>query len=686
MAVSNQQTGEIMERPPDGAASSQFSTYSMKSLWTDAEAGKYQSDLALRVYTSQLLGRDPSLVLHGGGNTSVKIREKNVLGEQEDFLYVKGSGWDLETIQEAGFSPVRMRHVSRLAQLEALSDPQMMNELTTQLARAVAPAPSVETILHAILPHKYVDHTHADALLAATNTADSEARIREIYGKDVVIIPYVMPGFDLARLCAQKFAAEAHPGTQGMVLMNHGIFSFGDTARQSYERMIALVARAEEYLVRNGAQATGESAAEKAGPPIRRELATLRNKISVCAGFPVIMSTHSGSRYLAFAQRPDVERLSQQGPATPDHVIRTKRVPLLGRDVEAFAEAYRKYFERNAPLAKESKTMLDPAPRVVLDPKFGMGCIGRTARDARIVHDLYSHTIDIILSATALGGYRALSEKDIFDVEYWDLEQAKLRKAGKAPVFTGEVALVTGAASGIGKACVEALLRRGAAVIGLDVNIQIVGLMGTRPDFLGLCCDVCSPQQLTEALEAGVRAFGGLDILILNAGIFPGGARIDALLDDEWRRVMQVNLDANLSLLRECHALLELAPNGGRVVVVGSKNVPAPGPGAAAYSASKAALTQLARVAALEWGAQGIRVNTIHPNAVFDTALWTDEVLAARAKHYGLTVDEYRRNNVLKTEVRSLDVAELAAEMCGPLFAKTTGAQVPVDGGNERVI
>lgn len=658
----------------------------MRNLWRTFEASTHATDLARRVYSSRLLGRDHSLVLHGGGNTSVKIRETNAVGEPEDILYVKGSGWDLETIQEAGFSPVRMDYVRKLARLESLSDPQMMNELATNVKRAGAPAPSVETILHAILPYKFVDHTHADAVLAVTNTSNGEQRVREIYGNDIVVIPYVMPGFDLARLCAEKFAAEAHPGTVGMVLLNHGIFSFGETAEESYERMIDLVGRAEAYLAKHDVGRLTEPDEPGINGSIRLDLARLRRDISVCAGFPMIVSSHSQPKFLEYARRSDVERLALQGPATPDHVLRTKRIPLLGRDVERFARMYREYFERNAPLGKEPKTMLDPAPRVVLDSAFGMCCAGRTAKDVGIVRDLYAHTIDVILRATALGGYQALPEKDIFDVEYWDLEQAKLKKAGSPPVFSGEVMLVTGAASGIGKACVESFLKRGAAVVGLDVSAEIQRLFAGRPDFLGLRCDVTSEQAVADALENGVRAFGGIDMLVLNAGIFPGGARIDSIKTDEWRRVMQINLDANLSLLRECHPLLKLAPRGGRVVVIGSKNVPAPGPGAAAYSASKAALTQLARVAALEWGADGIRVNMVHPNAVFDTAIWTEEVLAARANHYGLTVDQYKRNNVLQTEVRSIDVAEMAAEMCGSLFARTTGGQVPVDGGNDRVI
>ncbi|HLA36488.1 MAG TPA: SDR family NAD(P)-dependent oxidoreductase, partial [Rhodocyclaceae bacterium] len=415
------------------------------------------------------------------------------------------------------------------------------------------------------------------------------------------------------------------------------------------------------------------------------ELAQLRQTLSATMGAPLVVRRRCDQKAMAFAQRADLSVIAQQGPATPDHVIRTKRLPMLGRDVAAYVDAYRDYFATHEPLALERKTMLDPAPRIVIDAELGLCTVGRTAKDADVVAEIYDHTIDIILHAAALGGYRALPAKDIFDVEYWDLEQAKLRKGGKAPLFTGEIALVTGAASGIGRACVDALLARGAAVVGADVNPAIETLH-RRADFLGVACDLTDEAAIRHLLERATDAFGGLDMLILNAGIFPGGCRIDSLKTDEWRRVMHINLDANMTLMRECHPLLKRAPRGGRVVVIGSKNVPAPGPGAAAYSASKAALNQLARVAALEWGADGIRINSLHPNAVFDTGLWTEEVLAARARHYGLSVDDYKKNNVLRTEVTSRDVAELAAEMCGPLFAKTTAAQVPVDGGNDRVI
>jgi NAD(P)-dependent dehydrogenase (short-subunit alcohol dehydrogenase family) len=399
----------------------------------------------------------------------------------------------------------------------------------------------------------------------------------------------------------------------------------------------------------------------------------------------MILRTATNERTLGFAQHPDLARISQQGPATPDHVIRTKRTPMLGTEVLHYTETYRRYFDEHASKAKEPKTILDPAPRVILDPAFGLAAAGRTAKDAAIVAEIYDHTIDVILRAEALGGFHALPSKDIFDVEYWDLEQAKLKKGGKPAPFAGEIALVTGAASGIGKAAVEAFLARGAAVVGLDLDAKIESLH-SRTDFLGLRCDVTDEKQVSSALERAGLAFGGLDMLVLNAGVFPASRRIADLPTDEWRRAMTVNLDANLLLMRACHPFLKLSPRGGRVVVIGSKNVPAPGPGASAYSASKAALNQLARIAALEWGADRIRVNTVHPNAVFDTGLWTEEVLAQRAKQYAMTVEQYKTNNVLKTEVGSRDVAELAAEMCGPLFAKTTGAQVPVDGGNERVI
>jgi rhamnose utilization protein RhaD (predicted bifunctional aldolase and dehydrogenase)/NAD(P)-dependent dehydrogenase (short-subunit alcohol dehydrogenase family) len=656
----------------------------MKNRWDENEAAQFAGDLAQRVYSSRLLGSDPELVLHGGGNTSVKLREPDIFGDEEDILYVKGSGWDLATIEAAGFAPVRLRPLQRLAGLEALADVQMAKELRANTLDSTAPSPSVETILHAILPHKYVDHTHADALIAMTNTPNGLEYVRASYGDDVVIVPYVMPGLKLARLCAELFEKQAGPHTVGMVLMNHGLFSFGETAKLAYDRMIELVSRAERFLAERGAWEipTFEAAPS---PVSRTALAQLRADLSAAAGAPMILATHDDPQSLGFARRDDVATITQQGPATPDHVIRTKRLPLIGRDVAGYSAAYRQYFAEHAATASQPLTMLDPAPRVILDPELGLVTIGRTASDTAIAADVYRHTIAIIQRAEALDGYQALPAQDIFDMEYWDLEQAKLRRQGKPPIFTGEIAMVTGAASGIGKACVAAFRARGAAVVALDLN-PTVEEMFPGPDVLGVRCDLTSEEELNRALDTGVKAFAGLDMLVLNAGVFPSSRPIAALPLAEWDRVLRVNLDANVALLREAHPLLKLAPQRGRVAIIGSKNVPAPGPGAAAYSASKAALTQLARVAALEWGGDGIRVNVLHPNAVFDTGIWTDEVLRARAASYGLSVAEYKTNNVLHVEVTSRDVAELAAELCGPTFAKTTGAQIPVDGGNERVI
>jgi rhamnose utilization protein RhaD (predicted bifunctional aldolase and dehydrogenase)/NAD(P)-dependent dehydrogenase (short-subunit alcohol dehydrogenase family) len=656
----------------------------MQSLWNDADAIQCKTDLELRVYTSKLLGQNTNLVLHGGGNTSVKILEQDLFGDDLELLYVKGSGWDLSTIQAAGFSPVRMDELLKLAKLEKLSDTQMARALRVATVDPIAPSPSVEAILHAILPFKFVDHTHTDALVTVMNTPSGLARVQEIYGDEVVVIPYVMPGFDLAKRCARDFPKLVTAKTRGMVLMNHGLFTFSDSAQESYENMIELVTRAEKYLERNKAWKVRASKSVKVAPSIRLELAQLRNEISSLTGQPMILRSNQEADCLAFVQREDLAKIATRGPATPDHVIRTKRIPMIGRDLRKYSSTYQKDFEKFAKSGRDL-TMLDPAPRIILDPKLGLVSVGKSSSDAAIGEDIYRHTIEIISRAEQLESWQALPANAIFAMEYWDLEQAKLKKPGSSPAFVGEIALVTGAASGIGKACVEAMLRRGASVIGLDLNSSITTIF-SRPDYLGIVCDITDENALRSALEAGVRRFGGLDMIVLNAGIFPSSRMIENLDLETWQKVMRVNLDANLSLMREAHPLLKLAPNGGRVAVIASKNVPAPGPGAAAYSASKAALTQLSRVAALEWGADNIRVNVLHPNAVFDTGIWTPEVLEKRAKSYGLSIEAYKTNNVLRVEVSSRDVAELAAELCGTVFAKTTGAQIAIDGGNDRVI
>ena len=640
----------------------------MENRWADSPADA----LDACVYGSRLLGSEPGLVLHGGGNTSVKVTGTDITGADVDILYVKGSGWDLASIERPGFAPLRLHRLRELLGVDTLPDTAMMNELRCALLDASAPDPSVETLLHAVLPQPAVLHSHADAILTLTNL--DKPRIAEVFGDRVVVIPYVMPGFGLAKVAAELYPKQANENTVGMVLSNHGLFTFGATVREAYDRHIELVTAAENYLA--DYQPSGATITAPAPEP--QQIALLRKEISDVAGRPMIVSRHADPVTLDFVNRPDLADIATQGPATPDHVIRTKRLPLIGTDVAGYAEAYRAYFAEHG---RADLTMLDPAPRILLDPGFGLLTVGKRAADADAVADIYAHTIDIIERAELLGGYRALSAAELFEVEYWELEQAKLRRGGSGGEFTGEVALVTGAASGIGRACADALRAKGASVIGLDLTET-----SSTTDYLGLRTDVTDRDALAAAIAQGVDRFGGIDMIVPSAGVFPGNMPIAALDPAAWQRTMAVNTDAVAALFTAAHPYLELAPRGGRVVVIASKNVPAPGPGAAAYSASKAAVTQLARVAALEWAADRIRVNIVHPDAVFDTGLWTQDVLEQRAGHYGLTVEEYKRRNLLRTEVRSAGVGALVADLCSDTFSATTGAQIPVDGGNERVI
>ena len=646
--------------------------------------------MAERVYSSRLIGAEPQLVMHGGGNTSVKLKVTNVLGVAEDVLYVKGSGRDLKVIREADFAPLRIAHLCALAQLEELGDLEMARQFQLASIEPGAPAASVESILHAILPHRYVDHAHADAIVTLGNTPSGRDHLRSAYGDRVIIVPYVKPGFDLCRATARLVRDELSPTTEGIILMGHGVIAFGESAQESYERLIDLVTAAEDYLKRHNAweiAASSSAPSSSVGEPEALEVAELRHKISVAAGAPLILRSHGDALARDFANRPDVAELSQRGPETPDHLLFTKRVPMLGRDVESFAERYRAYFHEHERLAVREPPlrMLDPAPRVVLDPDLGLCTAGQTVALAQAAGDLYMHTVQAILRAEALERWKPLTAAELFEVEYWELEQAKLWRKGSPLQLAGEVAIVTGAASGIGRAIAQLLLERGAAVCGIDKSDQ-VSETGQGLAYLGVVCDLTDEAAVRRNLDRVVRSFGGIDILVLNAGVFPPSTRLDAMSSADWRKIFAINLDSNMALMGMAHRYLRLAPRGGRVLAVGSKNVRAPGPGAGAYSASKAALTQLCRVAALEWGGDGIRVNVLHPNAVFDTGIWSEEVIAQRAKQYGVSPEEYRRRSVLGVEVTSRDVAELAVAMCGHTFAKVTGAQVPIDGGNDRVI
>ena len=636
------------------------------------------------VLASRLLGSDQSLVLHGGGNTSVKAPWHDITGDVVDAIYVKGSGWDLATIERPGFAAMPLARLRALLALETLPDPDMVRELSAARLDPSAPQPSVEALLHAFLPHRAVLHSHADLILTLTNLPDGDARVREVFGDRVVVVPYVMPGFDLARAVVERWRAEAHEGTIGMVLMAHGLFTFGDSSREAYERHRELIQSAEQHVA---AAPAVERAAARAVPHVCAvELAQLRAELSRIAGKPMIVTRHTDPETMGFVARPDLAELATRGPLTPDHVIRTKRIPLVGRDVEQFAADYRRFFAANEHRSRMPVTMLDPAPRVVLDPEWGMLTAGATEAAAAIAADVYQHTMSVLATCEdRLGGWTPLTEDHLFDVEYWDLEQAKLRRGGAAPMLAGQVAYVTGAASGIGRACAQVLLANGAAVVGVDRAPTVAGAF-RGPAWHGVAADVTEADQQRTAIESGVERFGGVDIAVLAAGIFGRTATVADLDPGEWRSVMSVNVDSVAHALSVLQPLLARSPVGGRVVMIGSKNVHAPGAGAAAYSASKAAMTQLARVAALEWAADGIRVNTVHPDAVFDTGLWNPELLAERASKYGMTVEQYKQRNLLRTEVTSDLVGQMVLQLVGPTFAATTGAQIAVDGGNERTL
>lgn len=657
----------------------------MKSLWSDSDARKYKGPLAKRVYTSRLLGTNPELVLHGGGNTSVKVSEKDFFGDPTEVIYVKGSGWDLGTIEAAGFAPVRRQALLRLAEFDELSDAEMVRQQRVAMLDPAAPNPSIEAILHAVIPQKYVDHTHANAVVALTNHKDGRKTIADLYGDRVAIIPYVMPGFDLAKAVAAALAKVDPFGLEGLILLNHGIFTMHDDARESYELMIKLVTEAEIVLSgRLGKSFSFPKAKAREDLP---GLALIRRQVSSLRGAPVIASLDQSEEAVGFASREDIAKLATRGPLTPDHTIRTKRVPAIigadsGKSLAKFADDYEAYFEKY----QQGETMLPPDPRWAVWQGQGVISFGASEAEAEALRDIATHTRRTIQQTEAAfdGGWKALPASKLFAIEYWELEQAKLKKSGSAPTHQGKVAIVTGSAAGIGFACAAALADAGAKVIGIDLSPDIAERMADIGG-IGILADLTDDAKVLAAVESVVRRFGGIDILVSNAGIFTAGAYLEDLEESNWDKSLAVNLTSHQKLLKHTIPYLKQGIDPA-IVLVGSRNVNAPGAGAASYSCAKAGLTQLCRVAALELAPFGVRCNIIHPDAVFDTKLWTPENLRRSAERYGMTVEEYKTRNLLKAEITSRDVGEMVSAMAGPVFGKTTGAQVPVDGGNDRVI
>jgi len=660
----------------------------MQSLWNDQEAATFGTDLlGQRVYTSRLLGRNPALVLHGGGNTSVKVTEQDFFGDSVDLCYVKGSGWDLATIERAGFSPVRMEALLKMSKLATMSDEDMVLQQRAAMTNPNAPAASIEAILHAILPFKFVDHSHANAISALTCNADGEARVKEIYGKCVIIVPYVMPGFILAKTIADLIAGRdlRKEGIQGMVLLKHGLFTFDDDARKSYELHVEMVTMAEDYLAKRSATVPVADQSPASETLDLLSLAKLRQAVSKRRGFPQIARLNASPEAVGYANLATVAEFGTRGPLTPDHSIRTKRAPAfiaadLDASVQQYADDYAAYFTRHA----SGQTMLDPAPRFAIWPNHGVVSFGDTLKDAKIVADIAESTAATVQLGESVGGWEPLPEKDIFEIEYWDLEQAKLRKGPARKVHQGKVALVTGCAAGIGFAIAESLAEQGAQVVGLDIDKDIPDIM-KKIGGIGIVVNLTEDKPVQDAIDFTVREFGGIDIVVSNAGIFPKNDHLDAMAQTDWDRTIMINLTSHQKLMNKVIPFVKQGIDAS-IIFVGSRNFKAPGPGASAYSCSKAALTQLCRVAALELAPNKIRVNIVHPDAVFDTKLWTPEALQKSATRYGMTVEEYKTKNLMKVEIKSKDIGNMVSAMASPLFAKVTGAQIPVDGGNDRVI
>ena len=653
----------------------------MQSLWNDSDAAQFTDAIGLRVYTSRLLGKNPELVLHGGGNTSVKVDEKDFFGDPVSICYVKGSGWDLATIEREGFAPVRMSALLKMAELPTMTDSDMVLQQRAAMTNPNAPAASIEAILHAILPFKFVDHSHANAISALTCSKDGEKRVADCFGKRVLVLPYVMPGFVLAKQVHEVLKTRdlRKEGIEGIVLMKHGLFTFADDAKSSYEKHIELVTVAEGFLAN---QVNAVNNVATTGQVDLLALAKLRRAVSQKRGHAQVARLLNAPDQVTYSTIGDA---AVRGPLTPDHSIRTKRIPaIIGEDIDAgveqYADDYAAYFKRNA----TTETMLDPAPRFALWQGHGIVCFGDTVKDANIVADIATHTANTVIVGERTGGWAPLSEQDIFAIEYWELEQAKLRKGPARKVHQGKVALVTGCAAGIGFAIAESLAEQGAQVVGLDIDKDIPEIM-KKIGGIGIVVNLTEDQPVQDAINFTVREFGGIDIVVSNAGIFPKNDYLDVMAQPDWDRTIMINLTSHQKLMNKVVPFVKQGLDAS-IIFVGSRNFKAPGPGASAYSCSKAALTQLCRVAALELAPNKVRVNIVHPDAVFDTKLWTPEALAKSAARYGMTVEEYKTKNLMKVEIKSKDIGNMVAAMASPLFAKVTGAQIPVDDGNDRVI
>jgi rhamnulose-1-phosphate aldolase/alcohol dehydrogenase len=680
----------------------------MRSRWNDAEAAGLDG-LDLLVYASRLIGAETSLVVWGGGNTSVKTPERDHRGREIGVLRVKGSGSDLKFVQRRDFPGVRMDDIRALLERQDMGDQEMVAYLAHGLMDPGGVRPSIETLLHGFVDARAVVHTHADAIVALTNNDRPREVLAGVYGKDVIALEYRRPGFRISREVADAIVAE--PQARALVLERHGTICWGATIREAYEATIELITRAEEAIAERakGRRAFGGPRVEVLPPAARRAVALavaprLRGRLG--RGKRVIVTFDDVPKVSEFASSVEAPALSQVGPATPDHTIYTKRLPCFvdlprstddatavwtatERSVERFVVDYTAYFERHRAPGAE---LLDPLPRVVLVPGLGMFTAGRDRRTAGIVDDIYHHTIDVIGAASAFGRYVSLTAQDAFDVEYWPLELYKLTLAPPEKELARRIALVTGGASGIGRAVARRLAAEGAHVVVGDLDEagaratadHITAAVGVGRA-LGLQMDVTSEASVRAAFEATVLAYGGLDILVSNAGT-AHSAPVERMELGDWERSFAVNATGHFLVAREAMRVLIPQGLGGALVFVATKNVMSPGKDFAAYSAAKAAEAQLAKVLALEGAPHGIRSNIVNPDAVFqDSRLWSEQVRRERAAAQGIGVEQledfYRARNLLGARILPEDVAEAVLFLAADRSAKTTGCTLTVDGG-----
>ena len=671
-------------------------------------------ELALRTYTSRLIGADQDLVLHGGGNTSVKVREHSIVGEERDIIYVKGSGADLATISVTGFVGLDLAPLRALRGLERLSDEELENQLRIHKIRAMAPDPSVEALLHAFLPHRYVDHTHADDILVLTHQREGRDLIREALGRRVAVLPYTMSGLFLAKEVAA--AHEKDPEIEAIVIMSHGIFTFGDSAEASYRRMIDCVSRAEAFIQARIGSSPGPSPEMRFGNAERhagaRVVQVLRGacglKNSDKAPARMIAELRRTPELVAASLSNDAPKLCSAGVLTPDHAIHVKdkmmcleAIPagddelmaLVGRRLQAYVSDYHQAFDSHAQSKGMDPQALDPYPRLCLVAGLGLVALGFTRGRARIAADIGEHTVRAILRARALGDYIPLSATHVFDMEYWPLQQKKLGHESALPL-KGQTALVTGGGGAIGWGVADRLLAAGAVVVIADIDEErlkkVHGVLRGRygEDRIETAVfDVTKYAEVERAFDEISCKLGGIDILVPNAGI-AYVAKIEDLPPEKLEQVIAVNLGGTYTVIKASVPVFRRQGTGGNIVLISSKNVFDPGAAFGAYSASKAGAHQLSRIAALELAELRVRVNMINPDAVFgddtiSSKLW-DLVGPERMKSRGLDQEGlkeyYRQRNLLKAKVLAEHVGNAVVFFASEL-TPTTGASLPVDGG-----